>query len=199
MAADHVNKFLFNETLPGVYQLGRLSMPLFAFVLAYNLARPNALASDAFGRTLKRLIVAGLAATPAFVALVGWWPLNIMFMLALATAILWLLELRTTGTRVAAGGMFVMAGALVEFWWPALALCVTAYWFCKHPTWSRAIGVVAACAALAVINGNQWALASIPAVWLLSRVGVALPRARLFFYAFYPAHLMVLWIAARST
>ena len=43
MTGDHVNKYLFAERLPGLSELGRLAMPIFGFVLAYNLARPGAL------------------------------------------------------------------------------------------------------------------------------------------------------------
>jgi hypothetical protein len=35
------NKYLFNETLLFLFEAGRVAMPLFVFVLAYNLARPG--------------------------------------------------------------------------------------------------------------------------------------------------------------
>ena len=44
MVFDHTNKYLYAERLPVVFQLGRIVMPMFGFVLAYNLARPDALA-----------------------------------------------------------------------------------------------------------------------------------------------------------
>ena len=59
MTSDHVNKYLFNATLPGLFEAGRLCLPLFVFVLAYNLARPGTLASGAYLRTLKRLAIFG--------------------------------------------------------------------------------------------------------------------------------------------
>ncbi|MBK7549911.1 MAG: hypothetical protein IPI20_19875 [Rhodoferax sp.] len=42
MTGDHVNKYVLADSLPGLFELGRLAMPLFMFVLAYNLARPGA-------------------------------------------------------------------------------------------------------------------------------------------------------------
>ncbi len=45
------NKYLFDGSHPWMYALGRISMPLFAFVLGYNLARPGALASGSYSRT----------------------------------------------------------------------------------------------------------------------------------------------------
>ena len=52
MTLDHINKYFFNETLPGIFALGRLTMPIFGFVLAYNLARPGSLERGAYTRTM---------------------------------------------------------------------------------------------------------------------------------------------------
>ena len=52
MVFDHVNKYLYAEKLPVIFQLGRIVMPMFGFVLAYNLARPCALARGVHGRML---------------------------------------------------------------------------------------------------------------------------------------------------
>lgn len=202
MTADHVDKYLFDEKLAGVYALGRIAMPLFVLVLAYNLARPGALERGVFKRTFVRMCIAGALATPVFVGLVGWWPLNIMFTLALATGVICLIEAGGKWRLAAAVAAFIVAGAFVEFWWPAIALCVAAWLFCKKPTVLRGAWVVLACASLAVINRNQWALASLPVAFVLSRISVSqisipVPRARLFFYGYYPAHLVVLWVAAR--
>ncbi|WP_010101405.1 TraX family protein [Verminephrobacter aporrectodeae] len=41
MTGDHVNKYLFNATLPVLFEAGRLALPIFVFVLACNLARPG--------------------------------------------------------------------------------------------------------------------------------------------------------------
>jgi len=85
MIGDHINKYLLNDTVAWLYDAGRLTMPLFVFVLAYNLARPGALESGAYRRTMIRLAVFGALASPAFLALGGlvngWWPLNILFTL----------------------------------------------------------------------------------------------------------------------
>ena len=39
----------------------------------------------------------------------------------------------------------------------------------------------------------MWALAAVPALFMLAGVPVALPRARWVFYVFYPGHLAALW------
>ena len=121
MTLDHINKYFFNETLPGVFELGRLTMPIFGFVLAYNLARPGCLAKGAYGRTMKRMALYGLLATPFYMILgagqlvFGWFPLNIMAMLFVATASLYLVELGGRRAILAAEVVFLL-GILVD--WP---------------------------------------------------------------------------------
>ncbi|HBO2234324.1 TPA: hypothetical protein L4G82_006185 [Pseudomonas aeruginosa] len=115
MTGDHVNKYLFNGTLPYLFEAGRLALPLFVFVLAYNLARPGALERGLYGRAMKRLLAFGLVASVPFIALGGvvggWWPLNVMFTLLAATAMLYLVE---RGRSVAPIALFVVAGGLVD-------------------------------------------------------------------------------------
>ncbi|MGE4125505.1 MAG: TraX family protein [Pusillimonas sp.] len=90
MTGDHVNKYLFNATLPVLFEAGRVALPLFVFVLAYNLARPGTLERGVYGRAMSRLTVFGALASVPFVALGGlawgWWPLNVMFTLLVVTA-----------------------------------------------------------------------------------------------------------------
>ena len=99
MVVDHANKYLLLDASPTLFNGGRIAMPLFVFVLAYNLARPDAYKRGAHKRTMKRLALFGLLATPPFIALggllAGWWPLNILFALLSMTAIVYFLEQQT--------------------------------------------------------------------------------------------------------
>jgi hypothetical protein len=62
MTLDHVDAAFFSRSLGWPTQLGRLVFPIFGFVLAYNLAQPQARASDAIDRTLRRLLAFGVLA-----------------------------------------------------------------------------------------------------------------------------------------
>ena len=193
MTLDHVNKYLLHEAVPALFDAGRLTMPLFGFVLAYNLARPDALARGVYGRTMKRLALFGVLATPSFIALggllAGWWPLNILFALLTATAALYLVETRRIAAAVA---VFLAGGSSVEFWWPAVTFCMAACWYCKRPGWAALLAWVAACASLWLINRNWWALAAMPLILAAPSVDMRMPRFRHAFYVYYPAHLAVL-------
>jgi hypothetical protein len=195
MAGDHVNKYLLHEAVPAVYALGRMVMPLFGFVLMANLARPGTLEAGVHVRVMLRLAMFALLATPAFVHLVGVWPLNILATLLLATLIVWLLERGGTARRCAALIAFLFGGAMVEFWWPALLCCVGAWAFLRRPSGLRLLLWALATASLAVINGNFAAVAALPLIRGASTVDMPLLRKRWVFYAFYPAHLSLIALA----
>lgn len=198
MIGDHINKYLLNDTVAWLYDSGRLAMPLFVFVLAYNLARPGALERGVYRRTLTRLAIFGALASPAFLALGGlvhgWWPLNIIFTLFVLTATLRLIEVGNLKGNLAAGLMFSLGGSLVEFWWPAVAFGVAIWSYRKQPSMTAVLLALSSCAALTYINGCQWALASLLIIIAAPFLDLRCPRARWFFYAFYPAHLTLIWL-----
>ncbi|MFY0498964.1 TraX family protein, partial [Staphylococcus haemolyticus] len=61
MVVDHVNKYVFHEASATAFFAGRLVMPLFAFVLAFNPARPGSIERGGGKRTLARLLLIGAA------------------------------------------------------------------------------------------------------------------------------------------
>jgi hypothetical protein len=193
MTLDHVNTFLYDRDFPVLYRMGRVAMPLFGFVLAYKLARSGTLANGAYGRVMKRLAVFGLLASPMYVAMVGWQPLNIMFTLLVAVAVMYLIEKGGRWRVVSATVLFFACGAYVDFSWFGVLHCLAAWCYCKRPDWPALSAWVAATAALYTVNGNLWALAALPVILVASRIDVRMPRHRFVFYAYYPAHLAVLW------
>lgn len=198
MTLDHVNKYLLHSAVPALFGAGRAVMPIFAIVLAYNLARLGTFERGVYQRVMKRLAIAGALATLPFIALGGlgwgWWPLNIMATLLVATGVMYLTERATLGSRAFAGGLFILGGALVEFWWPALAIAVGAWSYFRRPSWTALLFALAGLIALYVINKNLWALVAVPLIVLASRVDLPVPRVRLVFYAFYPLHLAAIWL-----
>uniref|UniRef100_C5D070 TraX family protein n=1 Tax=Variovorax paradoxus (strain S110) TaxID=543728 RepID=C5D070_VARPS len=195
MAGDHVNKYLLHESSPALYALGRMAMPLFGFVLMVNLARPGALESGMHLRVMRRLAIFALLATPAFVHLVGWWPLNILATLFLATLIVWLLERDGWAARRTALIAFLVGGAMVEFWWPALLFCLGSWAFLRRPNGLRMLLWTLATASLTAINGNFAAVTALLLIWGARQVEIPLPRSRWVFYAFYPIHLSLIALA----
>jgi len=198
MIIDHSNKYLFDGSVAWMYSLGRISMPLFAFVLGYNLARPGMLAGGGYRRLAARLAVFGLLATAPFIAInklpLGWWPLNMMFTLLAAVVAAWLFDKRGAGATIAACLVLVWGGALGEYWWPAVGLCLCVWAYQRQPSRGLIVGFLACLVVLWLVNGNLWALLAVPVLAALQRWWtMKLPRAQWVFYSFYPMHLALFW------
>jgi hypothetical protein len=210
MTIDHANKYLLHGSVPAMFAVGRLSLPLFAFVLAHNLARPGALAGAArvYPRTLARLAGAAAVATVPFTALgglaAGWWPLNILATFAVSVAAMYLLLRGGAWRKACAIILVVMGGGLVEYWWPAIGMCLAAWYYCRRPSWTALTLWVVATLALnlngwafgrmPVANASMWALAAFPLIFAATRLKLRLPRMQWLFYAYFPLHLSVLWL-----
>ncbi len=199
MTGDHVNRFLLNSTLPVLFELGRLALPIFVFVLAYNLARPGQLERETYPRTMQRLAVFSALASVPFIALgdlkyAGWWPLNILVSLLVLTATLYLIKRNEHHDRLAAAVLFMVGGSLVEYNWLGLSLGVAVWIYCKRPSLPAAAVTLLACASLWLSNGNLWALAAVPLILGATRLNLQVPRQRWFFYAYYPLHLGLIWL-----
>ncbi|TKW70533.1 MAG: conjugal transfer protein, partial [Bradyrhizobium icense] len=83
MTCDHAAKVIYGGYVPGLSEAGRVAFPLFALVMAYNLAQPGA---DAV-KSVRRLGMWGLIAQPAHALAFGYWlPLNILLTFALCAA-----------------------------------------------------------------------------------------------------------------
>ena len=197
MTLDHIDKYLLHERATVLFALGRLALPLFSVVLAFNLARPGTLERGVYVRVLGRLAIAAAISEIPFIALGGlawgWYPFDILVTLIVSASIMWLLDLGGAWRITLAVLLFVVGGAMVEFWWPGVAMCVAAWSYCRRPGWWALLWWVTATAGLYIINRNLWALAAFPLIFYAPHARWQIPRVRYAFYAYYPAHLAVLW------
>jgi hypothetical protein len=195
MTIDHVDKYLFNGMDAASFAAGRLAMPLFAAILAHHLARPDALQNGVYRRVAIRLAATGLVASIPFVALgglyAGWWPLNILWTLFVSVLTIAALDARRLFLALAVA---ILGGAMVEFWWPAIAATVGFWAYFRRPGWLLLLLVLGSLCALYPINGNFWALGALPVIWVAQFGPARFPRLRWAFYAYYPLHLGALWL-----
>lgn len=205
MTGDHINTYLLGGKMPMLYAAGRMAFPLFAFVLAYNLARPGARA--AYRRTAVRLTALGAIAMVVFVAPVflgaDWRPLNIMFTFLAALAIIALLDAGGWAKRLAALAVFLASGAFVDYFWPGLILLLSMYWFLRTgQAWALLVWMIALVLALplqslllyhAPLRYAGWTIGTLPLLALASRIAIRVPRTRWLFYVYYPVHLLAIW------
>ncbi|OOW68510.1 conjugal transfer protein [Xanthomonas axonopodis pv. melhusii] len=202
MTCDHVATIVYGGHVPILSQLGRIAFPLFAMVMAYNLAQDRV----DYAKSVRRLAIWGLIAQPihawAFGALL---PLNVLLTFCLAACLVWAAD-RRQWPLVAV--LALVAPLLVDYQWVGVWLVCAFWWWFKDrgrlvnifywydpystllhvrlPLWiSLAIGL------LCLYNGNAWALLAIPLVELGYRHW-KLPRTRWAFYGYYVGHLALL-------
>lgn len=208
MTGDHINKYLLGGQVPALFAAGRLVLPLFAFVFAYNLARPSTFATGAYQRAMCRLALVAAVATVPFVGLggllYGWWPFNILASFLVSAGVMHLIERGGIASRCLAALLFLAGGLFVEFWWPGVAMTLCAWWYLRRPSTTALLFWAASTAALGCIpwllarvpmSLSLWSLAAFPVIALAARLPLRVPRLRWAFYAYYPAHLCALWIA----
>ena len=190
MTGDHAAKILFGGYVPVLSEAGRIAFPVFAGVMAYNLAQPGA----DVAKSVRRLALWAAVAQPVY-----WWafgnalPLNVLASFALAAACVLCIERRRWVVLVIAAGV---APLFVEYQWPGLALVLS--WWCFYryrpagvPAVVATVAMTGSFVALCAYNGNAWALLALPA-FAAARMEWAIPRSRWAFYVYYVAHLTAL-------
>lgn len=199
MTLDHINTFILNGKYPLLFEAGRVVMPLFAFVLAYNLARTPKNESI-YKRVMRRLLIYGLIATPFFIAIhsvsvIGWswYPLNILFTLLVSTFCIYCLEKGDSMSFVAG---IVLGGAVVEFLHPAILFTIFSWQYCRSGKKYWLLFMLLMMFPIGIINMSMSGAFSLVLIFLVSKVDINIPRARNCFYAFYPTHLSVLYFAS---
>lgn len=202
MTIDHVNHYLLDAQVPFMFNVGRLAMPIFGFVLGYSLGHPQALSSGIYKRVSLRLLLWGSLACIPFEAMsqnpLPFWPLNIMIALLLVTLMAWLLDRGGSFRVILAIQLFTFGGLFVEFFWPGLVTCLCVWGYRRQPSWILIFVWVAALACFVVFNGNSWALAAIAILVGAPFVRVSVPRLKHIFYVYYPLHLSVIWVLSRT-
>lgn len=209
MLIDHYNTFVKAEYSQPLFEIGRLALPLFVFVLGYNLAR---VPSKLMPKIMLRLLVFGIIAAPVYNILGGdlwnWWPLNILFTLFVATTTIYLLSVplsdrMATPVRLTAFVFFIISGSMVDYIWVGPGLVVTTWYLFKKSPRLSSVDLLAACAVLVMagllcfFNKSLTALLALPIILLvvlLFQNDTLLPRMKWFFYWFYPGHLLALML-----
>ena len=189
MVVDHVNKFLLGAEYELAFIAGRVVMPIFALVFAYNLARRGSIP-----RVGSRLFIFGLlSCIPLFLIqpINNWLPLNILFTFLIGVLILQSIEAGGRWWPVAFC-LFIVGGALVEYWWPGLAIFVGGYYLFRKKSVLAGSLVIIGLFYLSMINGSHWAFLSL-LIFAAALVPMEIQRRKWFFYVFYPAHLLIIY------
>ncbi len=189
MTCDHVAQVIAGGYVPVLSEIGRIAFPIFAIVMAFNLAQPGA---DAL-KSVRRLVGWGVVAqVPHALAFGNALPLNVLLSFAVAAAGVYAIQRRQWPLLMLLAGPVAL---FVDYAQAGLFLILAGWWFFTRPGNARLALLLAAMAGLCLWNGNLWALLALPA---LSIAGTerAVPRTRWAFYGYYVGHLSLLAAAA---
>jgi hypothetical protein len=201
MFVDHFGRHLLGwpqESI--VFGAGRLAFPLFALVLAFNLARPGDRAART-RRTAVRLAIACLVSQPAAVWARGEPALvNVFGTLGLGAALCWVLATKGhLAWRIPL--CLVLTGAAGHAEFDVMGVCLVPALYLWRAEDRREAGVFALVLFLAVthlngvfggVQGYLGTLLVLPLALAVARLPLRVPRMRWFFYAIYPLHLALI-------
>lgn len=219
MLADHIGYLFFPQAL-WMRCVGRLAFPIFAFQVAEGWYR-----TCNRRRYFLRLALCGLLSEIPFDLAIGGQPIdpgyqNVLWTFCIAAAALWAMEALQRRLQIplplaalpAAGAGYLLGEALQSDYFGPGVLLVLAFALCR----GRSGGRIGELAAMVIVNGRLlpsasmtvWgmelpvqllATAALPLIWLYrGRQGPHSPVLQGIWYAFYPAHLLLLWWLARS-
>jgi hypothetical protein len=186
MVGEHWMRHVVGSLPPWIYAGGRLVFPLFVFSLALGLrSLPLPRIRMVTVRMFAWAIVA--QATLQFVDAPER-QLNVLFTFAIGLATVLGFETLRSPFLLALGlGAVAVAAIRCEFGpvGVAFASATIAVARAEDPPTAAWFVVAGLLAALAVPNGNHWALAAVPVAWLVWRLGIRVPRIRGAFYWAY--------------
>lgn len=218
MLADHIGYLFFPQAL-WMRCVGRLAFPIFAFQVVEGWYRTHDRR-----RYFLRLALCGLLSEIPFDLAIGGQLIdpgyqNVLWTFCIAAAALWAMEalrrlqipLPLAALCAGAAGYLLGEWMQADYFGPGVLL-VLAFALCR----GRSGGRIGELAAMVMVNGRLlpsasmtvWgmelpvqllAAAALPLIWLYrGRQGPHSPVLQGIWYAFYPAHLLLLWWLARS-
>lgn len=214
MTIDHINTHLISlaagGAIPELFYIGRLAFPLFALVIAYNLARKRSASDErkAIIGALKRLTLFGVFALAPDYILNGGEPapLNIMFTLAVAVAVIYFLRIGKESERkdvryplyFCGLVVFILFSLFVDYSAYGVSLVIMAWLFFRYSSAIALLMMITIIIGLKEVNASTfYAVLAIPIFILGYFIEVKIPRTNKYtFYAYYPLHLAFIAITA---
>jgi hypothetical protein len=207
MFIDHFGRHLLGVGHHSwVFAAGRVAFPLFAFVLAVNLARPGDRAGRAARSAVRLAFACAISQLPSIWARGEPELVNIFGTFALGAVLCWLfaaaghIAWRALGcVAVATASHHVEFDLMGVFLVPAIYL-----WRAEGRRDAAALACVLFIA-VALLNGSfggAWGaggtLMAIPLAMLVAQAPVGAPRLAMLFYAVYPIHLALIGALKRA-
>jgi hypothetical protein len=195
MTLGYLNQVLLNDLEPFLFYVSRASLPLFAFLVAYNLTVREVKVT----RYLWPLALFAFVSQLVYTQIWGGYTLNVLFTLCFGVLYLALYELvrrRLNGwwSHALLALLFFIPALQVEFGPAGVALVPLLVGFLKRPSIILLVLVGLVILVLNAFAPYAWSgLLALPLVYMHTRFDISLPRTNTWlFYSYYPAHLFVL-------
>jgi len=187
------------------YYIGRVSFPIFAFLMVYNYIHHTKSPIN----YISRIVLMGIVAQPIYADTVGEGSslLNIMFTLGAGLFLIYMMDLvanseskiKQYSIGYAIGGFFLFAGIFVDYIHLGLILII-AYWvWLRFPQANTLYGAIAATVLMLLPSGYEVIVAGLSffgILMIVMSIDVRVPRLnKWLYYVFYPAHLIVIQLA----
>lgn len=188
MLIDHIGAVFFPDAI-GFRAIGRLSFPLFAFGIAEGVRHTRH-----FGKYCGRILLTALLSQPIYLLLFDIPQGNPLFMLAWGAAAVYFWQ---KGRREIAIVLLIASlwGNMSYGWYGVWTIFLFSFYRKKE---SLCFYGQMVCNILYGVSTKAWiqtlslfSFAFLDGKWRIPALTRAMPRY--FFYAFYPAHLLLLW------
>lgn len=225
MLIDHAGKMLF-PAYPVFRIIGRLAFPIYACCLAMGVVYTRhplkyvsrmvllALISQplyaiALDHANSAMFMVSFAEHPLKAVMhfyyYSWTEPSILFALTLGLILLWAIRNKQLAIAVAVYLFCWRARAQLDYGINGIHLMLLFYFLCEHRLLSfLAVGAFMAHWGLSgggysmfgvQFSTQMFALAALPLIYIPTNTGIKLPKW--LFYAFYPAHLLLIWLLLR--
>lgn len=196
MTIDHVDKIGFGGGAPALSALGRVSFPLFSFLLAYNLEVRRV----DFAKYALPLLLFGVLSQPIYMWAFGRTEMNILFTLLLGVAYSPTANFLARQLRL---GRLKHVVSILLFLTPAFFVSYAILGVLLVPLFRHLIRnpgpLTVALIMLGVVLANNlqpnayYAPLALAIIYAATKAAWSLPRSnRWVFYTFYPVHLVVI-------
>lgn len=208
MLIDHTSVVFISQSLNLWRTIGRLGFPIFAFFIAEGAGRTK----NIYKYMLRLGVFALVSEVPFNLAFRGSFFApdyqNVFFTLLLGLTAIWAFQLLDKAglgfLSVFTTGLFALTAYLLKTDYDATGVIVIFLFFIvmRLPKIPRAIGIIAVCCSLTLIIYNDSlaynpaeefaAAAAVPLILYNGQKGFKMNKY--FFYAFYPGHILILWL-----
>jgi len=199
MLAEHWMRYVVGSFPPWLFNLGRIVFPLFVLALALGLRETT---GDKLGSVTRRMLAWAVAAQVAMQLVAA--PalrLNVLFTFGLGLAAARIVACQPPTLRTALALLAIgVASIWCEFGTIGVALVAAAVAVARagDPSPIGALAVMVLLVALAVPNGNHFALAALPVALLVWALRLRIPRLRGAFYWAYTAQFPIFAVARQA-